>query len=47
MFAEVAAGRSELWIVPDSGHTQGFTLYPDEYASRVTDFFDEALLAGK
>jgi len=44
LFADAADGRSELWIVPDAGHTQGFALYPDEYESRVTDYFDQALL---
>jgi len=43
MFADVADGRSELWIVPDAGHTQGFALYPEEYESRMKEFFDQAL----
>lgn len=46
IFAEAVDGRSELWIVPDSEHTQGFALYPDEYTLRVIDFFDQALLEG-
>ncbi len=47
MFSTVTAGRSELWIVPDAGHTQGFFVYPDAYETRVTDFFDAALLGGE
>jgi pimeloyl-ACP methyl ester carboxylesterase len=43
MFNEETQGRSELWAVPDAGHTQGFALYPDEYESRVIAFFDETL----
>ncbi len=43
VFAEAAKGRSELWVVPEAGHTQAFHLYPDEYESRVIAFFNAAL----
>jgi len=38
MFAEAAPGRAELWAVPKAGHTQAFSLYPEEYKQRVLDF---------
>jgi fermentation-respiration switch protein FrsA (DUF1100 family) len=33
----------QLWIVPQTGHTQAFKEYPEEFISRVTFFFDESL----
>ena len=33
----------EVWIVPGAGHVQAYRLHPDEYAQRVTAFFDGAL----
>ncbi len=45
MFSEKTKGRSTLWVVPGAGHTQGLSLYPDEYEQRVTAFFDDALTA--
>jgi uncharacterized protein len=38
MFAEAARGRAELWSVPRAGHTQAFSLYPEEYNQRVLGF---------
>jgi fermentation-respiration switch protein FrsA (DUF1100 family) len=35
--------KDELWVLPDAGHVEAYSLYPDEYMSRVTAFFDEAL----
>ncbi len=35
--------RNELWVVPDTGHTRSYITHPEEYISRVTDFFDKAL----
>jgi pimeloyl-ACP methyl ester carboxylesterase len=35
--------RNQLWIVPGAGHTRCYVTYPEEYISRVTAFFDEAL----
>ncbi|HWP21157.1 MAG TPA: alpha/beta fold hydrolase [Candidatus Cryosericum sp.] len=43
-YTDLAGGHAELWIVPEAGHTQGYTLYPDEYARCVTAFFNDALL---
>jgi len=34
-----------LWKIPEAGHTGGYAARPREYALRVTDFFDAALLA--
>jgi poly(3-hydroxybutyrate) depolymerase len=40
-----AAGEPKtLWEVEDTGHTDAFEHYPDEYAARVIPFFDESLL---
>lgn len=41
----LAAARvpKQVWWVPGGGHIQGRTLFPDEYASRVTRFFQAAL----
>ena len=35
--------RTELWIVPDADHGMAFALYPEEYKSRVIQFFDKHL----
>ncbi len=41
---EVAAnGRAELWTIPNVGHTQGLSVTPEEYRSRVLAFFQETL----
>ena len=34
---------NELWLLPDVGHVEAYINYPEEYMSRVTSFFDEAL----
>lgn len=44
LFAEAAGGRSELWVVPNGGHTNGYALYPDEYERRVVAFLTAALV---
>lgn len=33
-----------FWKIPEAGHTGGYAARPREYALRLTDFFDEALL---
>jgi len=40
-----AAGNplNRLWIVPDTNHTRAYITQPDEYVSRVAEFFDSAL----
>lgn len=43
-FSEAAGSRGELWLVPEAGHTQALSLYPEEYESRVIAFFDSVLL---
>jgi fermentation-respiration switch protein FrsA (DUF1100 family) len=35
--------QNQLWVIPDVGHVEAYISYPDEYMSRVTAFFDEAL----
>jgi uncharacterized protein len=44
-FAAAAGERARLWIVPDVGHTGALAGRPDEYGSRVTAFFQSALIA--
>lgn len=34
-----------FWKIPEAGHTGGYAARPREYALRLTDFFDAALLA--
>ena len=33
----------ELWIVPDTGHTDGIKTHPAEWADRVIAFLDRSL----
>ena len=33
----------DLWIVPDTGHTNGIKTHPDEWAERVLQFLDRSL----
>jgi len=44
VFAGAVGPRAEVWVVPDVGHTQGLSRYPEDYAQRVTGFFERALL---
>ena len=34
-----------FWKIPEAGHTGGYAARPREYALRLMDFFDAALLA--
>jgi dienelactone hydrolase len=43
-YHDAAGEPKELWEVPGAGHTGGFAAQPDEYARRVTAFFDRHLL---
>ncbi|MBN1967095.1 MAG: hypothetical protein JW910_20745, partial [Anaerolineae bacterium] len=43
LFAERLGARASVWVVPDAGHTQGFTLARAEYEPRLFDFFAAAL----
>ena len=36
-------GTVELWVVPDSGHTDALATHPEAWEARVTDFLDAAL----
>jgi fermentation-respiration switch protein FrsA (DUF1100 family) len=44
-YYEAAAEPKELWIFPGSGHGMGPVLFPEEYAKKLTEFFDRTLLA--
>ncbi|HOT93630.1 MAG TPA: alpha/beta fold hydrolase [Methanoregulaceae archaeon] len=47
-FVEAAGPmRAELWTVPGASHTGAFRLDPEGYRTRVTGFFQSALLTGK
>lgn len=41
---KAARCEKQIWIVPSAGHTQALAVAPDEYARRVTAFFDRYLL---
>jgi uncharacterized protein len=45
IYAARSHGRARLWQVPDAGHTQALRVHPRGYESRVSAFFDRALLA--
>jgi len=34
---------NQLWVLPDIGHVEAYSTYPEEYMSQVTAFFDDAL----
>ena len=38
-----APGSVELWVVPETGHTDGLQTYPDEWEDRVVGFLDRSL----
>ena len=46
LYETAANGRATLWTVPNAGHTQGLTVAPEEYRSRVLGFFQETLAEG-
>lgn len=33
----------ELWVVPGAGHVMSYDVEPDAYATRVLNFYDQAL----
>jgi dipeptidyl aminopeptidase/acylaminoacyl peptidase len=35
--------QTELWVLPDAGHVRAYVTHPEEYMSRITAFFDNAL----
>jgi pimeloyl-ACP methyl ester carboxylesterase len=42
-FQAAAPDSVDLWIVPDSGHTEGIKTHPGEWADRVLQFLDRSL----
>ena len=42
-YLAAARGPAEEWEVPKGGHTAGIRTMPEEYARRVTGFFDRTL----
>ena len=40
---ELAASNSELWIAPNTSHTQALYTHPEEWSARVLSFLDNAL----
>lgn len=42
LFHDQAADHSAVWIVPDAGHTEGFSRAPDAYQQRVVAFLTNA-----
>jgi dienelactone hydrolase len=47
LYHDAVPERSTLWVVPNTGHTQGLTTAREEYVSRVIAFFNETLLVNK
>ena len=43
MLYDLAPGPKALWIVPGAKHNQSVIVRPEEYARRLTSFFDEHL----
>jgi dienelactone hydrolase len=46
VFQEAAPDSVELWIAPDTGHTEAYDVHPAEWETRVVDFLDRALIDG-
>ncbi len=44
IFLEAAGERAELWVVPKVGHTGAYERYPEQYGSRIVNFFRSSLL---
>lgn len=44
--SDAANEPKELWIIPEAGHIGGLAARPEEYESRIVDFFDRALSVG-
>lgn len=38
--------ESELWVIPQAGHTDGFSVMPADYLNRVSEFFELTLESG-
>ena len=44
LYDRAGGDHSELWYLPDAGHTAALRQYPEAYEQRVSSFFDEHLL---
>jgi dienelactone hydrolase len=47
LYDDAGGDRSELWHLPDAGHTAALRQYPEAYEQRVVSFFDEHLHVGR
>jgi uncharacterized protein len=45
LYDRAGGARSELWYLPNAGHTAALRQYPEAYEQRVVSFFDESLRA--
>ena len=45
IYRDRSHGRAQLWAIPDAAHTKGLRTHPAAYTTRVTRFFDAALLS--
>ena len=43
-YAKIAGDNAQAWIIPEATHCNGPSLRPEEYARRMIEFFDDALL---
>jgi len=43
-YAGIAGDNAQAWVITEVTHCNGPAVRPDEYAKRLVDFFDEALL---
>jgi len=42
-YASVAPASTQLWLLPEAGHTRALATHPEEWVERVTVFLDRAL----
>jgi hypothetical protein len=42
-YRDAGGASTQLWELPDSGHTAGLRTHPTEYEQRTTEFLDQAL----
>lgn len=43
-YAASAGPSAQVWVVPEAGHVGGLSARPEEYAQRMTSFFDAHLM---
>jgi uncharacterized protein len=43
LYRDAGGATTQLWELPDTGHTAGLRTHPDEYERRTTAFLDRAL----